>query len=166
MQVKRVEQEDGVWEADGAASALRAVVEEALVSYGEEHAGQFVNPLNNEGLPNQQPSPDQPFELPKQRQVSTIPKALDEGEENWVYPSEQMFWNAMLKKGWRWRDGEILPEDMSSLISVHNVNNEVAWYEILKWETLHKNENKPRLKRFGGKAADLSPRAKWRTWLG
>lgn len=54
--------------------------------------------------PNQLPAPDQPFSLPTERQVSTIPKA---GTENdfWVYPSQQvclqMFiksdtWNKML----------------------------------------------------------------------
>lgn len=48
--------------------------------------------------PNQQPSPGQPFPLSTNRQVSGIPKADKEGE-NWVYPSEQMFWNAMLRKG-------------------------------------------------------------------
>ena len=47
--------------------------------------------------PNQRPSPDQPFPLSTQRIVSNIPKA--DSEENWVYPSPQMFWNAMLRKG-------------------------------------------------------------------
>ena len=48
--------------------------------------------------PNQRPAPDQPYPLPIERQISRIPKA---GKENefWVYPSQQMFWNAMLKKG-------------------------------------------------------------------
>ena len=48
----------------------------------------------------QQPSPGQPFQLSKDRVVSTIPRASeDPGQEKWVYPSEQMFWNAMLRKG-------------------------------------------------------------------
>lgn len=38
--------------------------------------------------PNQEPAPDQPFPLPKDRQVSTIPKAGKDGEF-WVYPSQQ-----------------------------------------------------------------------------
>lgn len=37
--------------------------------------------------PNQQPSPDQPFPLPKEREVSTIPKA---DGDFWVYPSAQV----------------------------------------------------------------------------
>lgn len=48
--------------------------------------------------PNQTPAPDQPFSLPTNREVSTIPKAGDK-TEFWVYPSQQMFWNAMLRKG-------------------------------------------------------------------
>ncbi len=48
--------------------------------------------------PNQQPSPGQPFPLSVIREESTIPRG--ESEQKWVYPSEQMFWNAMLRKGW------------------------------------------------------------------
>ena len=48
--------------------------------------------------PNQRPAPDQPFPLDTSRETSNIPKAGAEGE-NWVYPSQQMFWNAMLRKG-------------------------------------------------------------------
>ena len=47
--------------------------------------------------PNQRPAPDQPFTLSIDREQSTIPKAGT--EEKWVYPSQQMFWNAMLRKG-------------------------------------------------------------------
>ena len=49
--------------------------------------------------PNQRPAPDQPFPLPTERQSSNIPKFGKEGE-TWTYPSEQMFWNAMLRKGY------------------------------------------------------------------
>jgi len=50
--------------------------------------------------PNQQPSPDQPFPLSTHRIISTIPKAGAAEGETWLYPSEQMFWNAMLRKGY------------------------------------------------------------------
>lgn len=74
---------------------------------------------------NQQPAPDQPFELPTQRQVSSIPRAMPDGStEFWVYPSQQMFWNAMLRKGWRWKDEDIKPKDMDDIIKIHNANNE------------------------------------------
>ena len=45
----------------------------------------------------QEPVPGQPFSLSTERQVSSIPKADNEGER-WVYPSEQMFFNAMVRK--------------------------------------------------------------------
>nr|XP_053656707.1 holocytochrome c-type synthase-like [Cherax quadricarinatus] len=99
-------------------------------------------------------------------QVSSIPKSGSENE-NWVYPSPQMFWNAMLRKGWRWNDDDLTQQDMENIIRIHNVNNELAWQEVLKWESLHKNEcGNPRLKRFGGKASDYSPRARIRSWMG
>jgi hypothetical protein len=85
--------------------------------------------------PNQLPSPGQPFPLSTQRIQSTIPKAGT--EERWVYPSEQMFWNAMLRKGWRWEEDEIKKDDMSHIIRIHNANNEKAWREVLKWEAFH-----------------------------
>lgn len=47
--------------------------------------------------PNQQAAPDQPFPLSTFRERSSIQKANSEG--CWEYPSPQMFWNAMLKKG-------------------------------------------------------------------
>lgn len=52
--------------------------------------------------PNQQPAPDQPFSLSTNRERSTIPKASECTNDKiitWEYPSAQMFWNAMLKKG-------------------------------------------------------------------
>lgn len=79
--------------------------------------------------PNQNPAPDQPFPLPTTRQVSTIPKAGTE-DKFWVYPSQQMFWNAMLRKGWRWKDEDISQKDMDDIIKIHNANNEMAWQEV------------------------------------
>uniref|UniRef100_UPI003AAA5BFE holocytochrome c-type synthase-like n=1 Tax=Centroberyx gerrardi TaxID=166262 RepID=UPI003AAA5BFE len=125
-----------------------------------------INPDNMMPPPNQQPSPGQPFSLSLNRQESGIPRAGS--EQNWVYPSEQMFWNAMLKKGWRWREGDLNQKDMSHIISIHNYNNEAAWQEILRWEALHKSECPcgPSLVRFGGKAKELTPRARLRHWMG
>lgn len=85
--------------------------------------------------PNQRPAADQPFPLPTNRQVSSIPRAGK--DENWVYPSEQMFWNAMLRKGWRWQKEDINQADMQNIIKIHNANNEQAWLEVLKWEAMH-----------------------------
>ncbi|KAG5900517.1 hypothetical protein JTB14_010926 [Gonioctena quinquepunctata] len=128
-----------------------------------------VNPLNMMGPANQAPAPGQPFPLSTDRIVSTIPKAIvKEGESAfWVYPSPQMFWNAMLRKGWRWKDEDIKQKDMNDIIKIHNANNEQAWQEVLKWEALHYKECRdPRLKSFGGKATDYSPRARFRQLMG
>lgn len=125
-----------------------------------------VDPLNMMPPPNQRPAPDQPFELPIHRQVSTIPKAGTEGEF-WRYPSQQMFWNAMLRKGWRWKESDLAQKDMADIIHIHNANNEQAWQEVLKWEALHAYEcGNPKLKSFGGKAKDFSPRARIRNLMG
>ena len=125
-----------------------------------------INPLNMMPKENQNPAPDQPFPLSKDRQVSSIPKASEEGGF-WVYPSAQMFWNAMLRKGWRWKDEDVQPKDMDDIIKIHNANNEDAWKQVLMWEAWHASEcATPKLKSFGGKAKDYSPRARIRYWLG
>lgn len=134
---------------------------------------------------NQKPAPDQPFPLPTDRQISNIPKVTEDGSKDfWVYPSQQMFWNAMLRKGWlghyfhfctnvmflagwRWKNEDIKEKDMEHIIKIHNANNEQAWQEVLKWEALHAREcGSPKLKSFGGKATQFSPRARIRGWLG
>lgn len=138
-------------------------VSECPVSQGRQDD---INPLNMMPAPNQKPAPDQPFPLPIEREKSTIPKAGTEGEV-WVYPSQQMFWNAMLRKGWRWKESDIAPKDMDNIIRIHNANNEQAWQEVLKWEALHAREcSCPKLKSFGGRAKDYSPRARIRHWMG
>jgi len=43
----------------------------------------------------------------------------------------------LLLKGWRWKDADIGQKDMDHIIRIHNVNNELAWREVLKWEALH-----------------------------
>jgi len=143
----------------------RSTVSECPVQHGQND----VNPLNMMGPANQNPSPGQPFLLSKDRQLSTIPKAIVKDGESpfWLYPSAQMFWNAMLRKGWRWKEEDIKQKDMDDIIKIHNANNEQAWREVLKWEALHADEcMDPRLKSFGGKAADYSPRARIRNLMG
>jgi cytochrome c heme-lyase len=125
-----------------------------------------LDPLNMMPPPNQRPSADQPFPLPTERQKSSIPKSSAAGE-TWEYPSPQMFWNAMLRKGWKWKDDDVSADTMKHIIRIHNVNNEAAWREVLKWEALHAAEcARPGLKHFGGKATDFSPRARFRGMMG
>lgn len=46
----------------------------------------------------------------------------------------QMFWNAMLRKGWRWQSDDMMPKDMDDIIKIHNTNNENAWNEVCSTE--------------------------------
>lgn len=123
------------------------------------------DPLNNMPPPNQCPAPDQPFPLSTDRERSSIPKA--DSNEYWQYPSPQMFWNAMLRKGWRWQEDQLTQRDMENIIRIHNANNEEAWREVLKWENLlHPDCDSPKLKSFKGDARNFSPRARIRRLLG
>ncbi|XP_014045712.1 holocytochrome c-type synthase isoform X3 [Salmo salar] len=129
----------------------------------------FVSDINIANMmppPNQQPAPGQPFDLSVNREESQIPRGGT--DQNWVYPSEQMFWNAMLRKGWHWKDEDLGQKDMTNIIKIHNQNNEQAWQEILKWEQFHKKACPcgPSLLRFGGKAKEFTPRARFRHWMG
>lgn len=124
-----------------------------------------IDPKNMMPPANQMPSPDQPFPLPIERQKSSIPNPAT--GQTWVYPSQQMFWNAMKRKGWQWGPDDINAKDMDHIIKIHNANNESAWQEVLKWEAMHAAEcTDPQLKSFGGKAKDFSPRARFRGLMG
>lgn len=43
----------------------------------------------------------------------------------WMYPSEQMFYNAMKRKGWSPSE-----QDMKQVVAIHNGVNERAWSEV------------------------------------
>ena len=91
--------------------------------------------------------------LGRDREISTIPRAqqiYDDGQAasthspanheqesgsdvksgNWIYPSEEMFFQAMKRKNF-----DPKTEDMKSIVPIHNAVNEQAWVEIKKWET-------------------------------
>ena len=140
--------------------------------------------------PNQLPFPGQVKPLSTERAVSNIPKGGTAGA-NWVFPSSQMFYNALMRKG---KGGDVVEDDMDAIISVHNGAapcgrcffnhaapykplprarpralpgmNELTWQQVLRWEHLHRDEGTPpSLLRFLGRPDDLSPRARWRTLL-
>lgn len=94
-----------------------------------------INPKNlMEANPNQTMFPGQSVPLPTDRIKSSIPKAGTENE-TWEYPSPQMFYNAMKRKGWS-------PEEMDMLytVAIHNTLNEKAWQEIKMYEAFHTQE--------------------------
>lgn len=86
---------------------------------------------NMPNIPQQAPQPDQKTPLGKEREISTIPRANSE-DKLWIYPSEQMFFNAMRRKNWSPDE-----QDMSVVVPIHNAVNEMAWQKILEWEKLH-----------------------------
>mmetsp|Transcript_6716 Transcript_6716/g.21629 ORF Transcript_6716/g.21629 Transcript_6716/m.21629 type:complete len:300 (-) Transcript_6716:275-1174(-) len=118
----------------------------------------------------QRPWPGQSMPLSTHRKESVIPKSefTPEHQKNaresssWIYPSEQQFYNAMKRKGWKPRE-----EDMKIVLSIHNHVNDRAWSEVMRWEQMHACEcDSPKLLRFMGKPKELSPKATVRTWLG
>ena len=57
-----------------------------------------INAANMMPAPNQCPAPGQAKLLSTERVTSSIPQGKDKSGR-WVYPSEQMFYNALLRKG-------------------------------------------------------------------
>ncbi|KFM24538.1 Cytochrome c-type heme lyase [Auxenochlorella protothecoides] len=124
---------------------------------------EILDPSNNmPAEPNQQPSPGQKKLLSTQRVVSNIPKGNT--ESTWVYPSPQMFFNALRRKG---KGDDIEEDDMDSVIHAHNSMNEITWSHVMAWESLHRDHCcSPSLLRFRGRPDDLSPLARLRSWFG
>ncbi|EED91220.1 predicted protein, partial [Thalassiosira pseudonana CCMP1335] len=95
--------------------------------------------------------------LSTQRVISSIPRAHQPNNSPlWMYPSEQQFYNAMLRKGYK-------PpiESIPSVLQIHNAVNERSWLQVCKWEKeLHDNAD-PKLVKFVGRPKDLSPKAWW-----
>ena len=80
----------------------------------------------------QAPSPGQTKPLSTNRVQATIQKGGTDG--TWTYPSPQMFWNALVRKG---KADGVSEDDMDSVVSIHNEMNERAWAGLLTWEALH-----------------------------
>eukprot|EP00586_Coscinodiscus_wailesii_P019906 CAMPEP_0172515842 /NCGR_PEP_ID=MMETSP1066-20121228/271225_1 /TAXON_ID=671091 /ORGANISM="Coscinodiscus wailesii, Strain CCMP2513" /LENGTH=253 /DNA_ID=CAMNT_0013297055 /DNA_START=141 /DNA_END=898 /DNA_ORIENTATION=+ len=118
------------------------------------------------------PHPSQKLPLSTHRVTSSIPRdspatSNDETSaavpthqpttsSNWVYPSEQQFYNAIRRKGYTADESEI-----STIVRIHNSVNERTWREVRKWESELHGCDEPRLVRFVGRPNDLSPKAWW-----
>ncbi|KAJ1839249.1 Cytochrome c1 heme lyase, partial [Coemansia sp. RSA 2708] len=133
--------------------------------------GPELDPHNNMPLtPEQRAHPTQQ-QLSTHRTVSSIPRAsryqqsecptVDAQSDNWVYPSEQMFFNAMKRKQWAPRE-----QDMKTVVPIHNIVNEMCWSQILEWERMHEGCLQPKLLKFEGKAKQPSPKARVRAMIG
>ena len=126
--------------------------------------------------------------LSTDREISTIPRAItdssahlnsaekaalpsnaekdtghDKQSGNWIYPSQEMFYAAMKRKGHDPAGG-----DMASVVPIHNAVNERAWAEIKQWEEGRGSEEcgGPKLVSFAGDSKALTPRARWKIFTG
>eukprot|EP01025_Chloroclados_australasicus_P036520 TRINITY_DN3724_c0_g1_i1.p1 TRINITY_DN3724_c0_g1~~TRINITY_DN3724_c0_g1_i1.p1 ORF type:complete len:278 (-),score=28.07 TRINITY_DN3724_c0_g1_i1:884-1651(-) len=124
-----------------------------------------VNEANMMPNTSNQPTEGQQYPLNMNRKLSSIPVSSDsslpvhqeKGAKTWIYPSEQMFYNAMKRKGYH-----PVESDMQQVVMIHNLVNERCWYEIMYWEAMHCDKcPSPTLKRFRGRAKDYSLRARW-----
>ncbi|SCU94421.1 LAFA_0F21726g1_1 [Lachancea sp. 'fantastica'] len=99
-------------------------------------------------------------ELPVEREVSSIPRTGT--DQNWVYPSQKQFFEAMLRKNW-----DPNAEDMKSVIPIHNSVNERVWNYINLWEKNQGSETCGglQLTSFKGDAKKLTPRAWFRSTI-
>lgn len=92
--------------------------------------------------------------LPTDREISSIPRANT--NSNWVYPSQQQFYNAMLRKNWS-------PDatDMKTVVPIHNAVNERAWSQILEWEDNEGGQKcgGTQLVKFQGDSKKITPKA-------
>lgn len=120
-------------------------------------------------------------ELSRDRVSSSIPRAdcpidnhnTDRPNENhhgtWQYPSPQMFYAAMHRKGHPAIQNVNNTQDMNIIVNIHNMVNEQTWQSILRWEnclpTLANTTNDPKLKRFLGRPGDWTPKAWWRHYI-
>jgi len=123
---------------------------------------QEIDPTNNMPYnPNQEPGPEQRFPLTSRRVQSSIPKGNT--DSTWSYPSPQMFYNSMKRKG----KGEDVHEgDVTTIVAIHNNMNERTWKLVKEWEDkLHPGSN-PKLLRFTGRPDELSPIARMKVLLG
>ena len=117
-----------------------------------------MNAANNipANLSSTLPSPGQLSAISTRREPSSIAKSGTDG--TWTYPSPQMFYNALVRKG---KAEDVSEADMESVVSVHNSMNEKTWQRVLLWEKLHCESCPagPKLLRFEGRPDSLSPRA-------
>ena len=144
----------------GGGGAIPASIEEAAKHSQLPAPGQKM-PLSQHRvistIPRGDNSPDQPNDdaaAQNNEGRPAVPAHQRTNSSQWMYPSEQQFYNAMRKKGYN-PPIEAIP----SVLKIHNAVNERSWMQVRKWEKeLHNNEE-PKLVKFVGRPKDLSPKA-------
>ncbi len=120
------------------------------------------NMMAADPTPGQLPIAGQKVPLSTGRVQSTIPKGGT--ESTWLYPSPQMFLNALSRKK---KADDVTEQDAESMVAIHNNMNERTWAEVVDWETLHWAKcPEPKLLRFKGRPDELSPLAYLKTLTG
>jgi cytochrome c heme-lyase len=97
-------------------------------------------------------------------------------KDKWAYPSEQQYYNAITRKGWR----GVEPSAVPSIVAIHNAVNEEGWRQCRLWEEVStvkemhngmgpyfekvKDSNQPvapqpRLVKFEGRPGVMSPKS-------
>lgn len=117
--------------------------------------------------------PDPPIQLPHRPATPPISPLLRRLARNtfslqdtsaWVYPSEQQYYNAIRRKGYK-----ASAQDMPMTLAIHNAVNEQGWTMVTEWERLHSGGGAdtpaPKLLRFQGRPKDMSPKAWIKTTL-
>lgn len=132
----------------------------------KESSAEIYNPNVGDIAFGQNKQPNQKISLSTSRPVSTIPKTAEftpehqpKDENLWVYPSEQQYYNAMKRKGYNVHETEV-----PAILAIHNSVNEKGWLQIMEWESLRGCSN-PKLKRFLGRPNDLSPKARFLSFI-
>lgn len=107
---------------------------------------------------------ENPAGLSSDRVASSIPRA--DTNTTWLYPSSQMFYNALRRKHGQVANTPIHSTDMDIIVTIHNMVNEQTWQSILRWEHYyHPGNGPPRLQRFLGRPERLTPKAAWRAYV-
>ena len=136
----------------------------------------------DQSISRSSPMPPSSSNLPTSRVISSIPRtslnpttdpsratANNEQETgasasgHWIYPSENQFFAALKRKNFNAQ-----PQDMATIVPIHNAVNERAWKKILEWES-GRGDGKcggPKLASFSGKNEHMTPRARLNTLLG
>lgn len=125
---------------------------------------QPIDPTNNmPRLANELPSASQRSTLSTERVSSNIPKGGTQSE-TWTYPSPQMFYNALDRKG---KLDDTKEEDIEVIVGLHNNMNEKTWAKVLEWEQTSDpgDHTPPKLSRFMGRPTDLAPKAALKHYL-
>jgi cytochrome c heme-lyase len=144
----------------------------SALSQGASRPG-LLSRLSNDrvisSIPRASSSPDQPSPEPSLPHKANKPSytSQDGGHEDvngkWVYPSEQQFFNAMMRK-----NHNPQARDMRTIVPIHNAVNEKAWEQVLMWEAGMGADRcgGPRLVSFVGRPKERTPKAWIMTALG